>query len=667
MNPAAQVAPAAPAALLVACTYERSPFHPLHWAAADVVAIARALVRHCGFKRVIVLHRRPSPFFTEGETGNRESILNFARQLVPVDGDCPPELAFEIGLHIRRPTGPRKREQPDEFLELCRCRHSDPTPEQFDSLESLVVALLNRWLDAHPEGGPLPDPGTLQTRRERIHSVFPELTTPTPSEPGIEFRGIPTDAAIRNALIELDTDPVTREPTPFLLTVLSGHGVQLRGRNCFVLPDSHNRFLDLTTLPIESLIRWSGSQAVFIDACQIPFDATTFARTGQQGLQTPGVGTRDLGGNRIEPKDPTGWILGAPVAPLKGSVALLHTCWPGKPAAELQLWRQGIGTRCFLEAVRSSAWRSEPDADSSAGSSWNLSFEEIARQVYREVRQSSWSQARLRADARLVQDPYIHRAGIPEDLILARKSGPPSTRHQDPRLWVHPARLDDIHASRPLRTSLGIPFVHLQHCHALIACWPVRNRDFERFRVATPGSKAPPMESMDQADLPRTRVTHDEALAFCAWLTREEIDSGFLPPTGFRYDLPTDGEWDYCAGIYPPDRSPIQIQLTPIRPWAEEVRPAGFCYEAQGPIPVMEAAPLGEHQIQANPGLLGLGGNVWEMTKTPFRPDADSTISVRGQSYRTSVAAADLTIREERYVDLPSADVGFRVVLRVEA
>jgi hypothetical protein len=665
--------PPGPAALLIACTYERSPFRPLRWAAADAVALARALVRHCGFERVVVLHRRPSPFFTEGELGSREAILDFARQLVPKSTDSPHPLAEDISDHLRRPHKGAPAGTVDEVIDLTQLMAKDPTPEEFDSLESLVVAVLNRWLGHHASKSPPPTDELLRKRRQEFNDAFPDLAKPSAADTpllaeGIEFRGVPTASAIVKAIIELDRTPDTDQPAPLLFTALCGHGMHYRGRNCFLLPDSHNRFLDLTSLPIENLVRWSGSQALFIDACQVPFDAARSTKPGSQATSVHGISARDHVGLPGKPIETTGWTLSTPAAPSQGTIAFLHTCWPDRPALEFDLWRQGVGTRCFLEALRSTGWRAETDPDTSTGSGWKLTFEEVARQVYREVRQSTWTLARGQANDSVLQDPHLLRAGIPEDLVLARQPQAPPTHRQDPRLWIHPPRLDDIHASQPFRTSLGIPFVHLRQNKSLIACWPVRNRDFAHFLQANPGSQAPHTDAGANPDWPRTQVTLADAIAFCDWLTKRDIASGILPPVGFQYDLPTDGERDFSVGLPPQDRPPCQIQFTVCCPWQEPTPPEGFCYGSKGPIPVDAAALLDTQHRHAIPGLRGLAGNVWEMTKTPYKPNQgagdDFEMTVRGQSFRTPIAEADLARRESRFAVLRLADVGFRVVLR---
>lgn len=667
--------PTPPAALLIACTYERSPYPTLEWAAADVVAIARALVRHCGFQRVIVLHRRPHPFFTEGELGTRDVVLDFARQLVAKTTEPTPDRGFNIGDLLGIADRNPATLQAVEVADLKLLLSGEPTPEEFDSIESLVVAVLNRWLGSHPDDAPPPGERELLDRREQIAAVFPQLGPVHPpeaplSEGVIEFRGVPTPDAIQRALLDLDSDPDSGQPIPMLFTAVCGHGIHHRGRNCLLLPDSNLRFLELTTQPIEHLVRWSGSHCLFIDACQVPVDPKTFPsgrnhhRSRRRAAAPPGIGSRDHGGQRHKPPEPSNWSFPTPPAPSEGAVALLHTCWPGKPALEFSRWRHGIGTRCFLEALRNSAWRTESDPDLPNPSVRILAFEEIARQVCRDVQQASWTLALASSDPAFFQAPFLHRAGSAESLLLARTGIPPAPTSEDPRLWIHPPRLRDIHASRRFRNTLGIPFVHLRHGKSLIACWPVRNADFARFRAEQPGPAPSPSPGLPDPHWPCTQVSFQDAVAFCRWLTQFEVESGLLPPHGFRYDLPTDAEWDCCVGLCPQSLPPHQIHLPRQSPWRDKVKPVGFCYDASHPIPVQEAASLAALSVNAIPGVLGLAGNVWEMTSTPFEPNSTTRITVRGQSFRTPAAEADLCVREACFTDQARQDVGFRLVLR---
>ena len=94
-----------------------------------------------------------------------------------------------------------------------------------------------------------------------------------------------------------------------------------------------------------------------------------------------------------------------------------------------------------------------------------------------------------------------------------------------------------------------------------------------------PGDDARPVEN----------VSWEDAVAFCEQLTVRERAAGRLPP-GWRYDLPTDAQWDELLAD-----ADVRTAVTSL---------AGAPRE--GPVPVAEAGPPNRL------GLRGMLGNVWQ-------------------------------------------------------
>jgi formylglycine-generating enzyme required for sulfatase activity len=154
----------------------------------------------------------------------------------------------------------------------------------------------------------------------------------------------------------------------------------------------------------------------------------------------------------------------------------------------------------------------------------------------------------------------------------------------------------------------------------------------------------------DRSNHPVVHVSHDDALAYCAW-------------TGTR--LPSESEWEYAA----------RGGLDGARfPWGDELRPRGrhMCNIWQGDFPRhntgddghLGTAPVRSYRPNGY-GLYNMSGNVWEWTADRWEPDTDGPWTMRGGSYlchhsycnRYRVAA-----RTHNTGDSSGGNLGFRVV-----
>lgn len=172
-------------------------------------------------------------------------------------------------------------------------------------------------------------------------------------------------------------------------------------------------------------------------------------------------------------------------------------------------------------------------------------------------------------------------------------------------------------------------------------------------------------------DYPVTLICHEDAEAFCEWLSRKE---------GRQYRLPAEAEWEYAArggkegqrfpwGDAYPDGSKLNMadRRSPV-PWADRAVDDGYA----------RAAPVGSYEPN-HYWLYGMAGNVWELCSDYFDDDIyekrkdDTTVdptgprrakerSVRGGSWGFGAGPARIAARfgmpSDRCTDLN----GFRVV-----
>ncbi len=173
----------------------------------------------------------------------------------------------------------------------------------------------------------------------------------------------------------------------------------------------------------------------------------------------------------------------------------------------------------------------------------------------------------------------------------------------------------------------------------------------------------------NQPRQPVARVTWDQAMAFCRWLSRK---------TGDVYTLPTEEQWEWAcrAGTDTPfsygqvdadfsrhanfaDRSIIGLSYTRYGKKFEDFLPRDRrCDDRQ-----CVAAPVGAYEPNAF-GLHDMHGNVSEWTRSDYGPcgAGHERKAVRGGSWRDRPKKAYAAWRWGYYKFQPVFDVGFRVV-----
>lgn len=162
-------------------------------------------------------------------------------------------------------------------------------------------------------------------------------------------------------------------------------------------------------------------------------------------------------------------------------------------------------------------------------------------------------------------------------------------------------------------------------------------RPYERTRRhAWVDGKPPP----GHADHPVVMVSHDDAIAYAAWLRSR---------TGRPWRLPTELEWEKAA----------RGSDGRIFPWGDSFDPALLNSHDQGPF---DTLPVGSFPASASSyGLLDAAGQVFEWTASPGNP---GRFLVKGGSWDDSgCGICRPAARHGRPHDIKHILVGFRLVV----
>lgn len=253
-------------------------------------------------------------------------------------------------------------------------------------------------------------------------------------------------------------------------------------------------------------------------------------------------------------------------------------------------------------------------------------------------------------------------------------------------------------AGRPWTNSLKMRFMPLGRIH--MAVWQTRVRDFEAFVQATgydavgvmssaitrDGLKLTTMSWKDPGfaqtpEHPVVGVSWEDAVQFCAWLTKKERLEGILTDSQ-RYCLPTDQEWSEAVGLADAPGATPEARSGTVKamyPWGRTFPPpvdaanyAGSESSADAPEgwaviadfhdAFPRTAPVAAFKPNAC-GLCSVGGNVWEWCMDKFN-DTTNWRTLRGGSWATSYAEETLSSYRRGYEPFSRRDdVGFRCVL----
>lgn len=152
--------------------------------------------------------------------------------------------------------------------------------------------------------------------------------------------------------------------------------------------------------------------------------------------------------------------------------------------------------------------------------------------------------------------------------------------------------------------------------------FPVTNGQFSKY-LADSGAEPPgywdnPKYHGDAK--PVVGVSWTEARRFCQWLN--EFGK---PPNDYRFDLPTEAQWEFMARGTFPGTSPL-----PKFPWGTAAPTSSHAHFASNVGP----APVGNHSKGASPlGIEDLSGNVWEWCLDQWSADYSKHVDLIGEKH----------------------------------
>ena len=134
----------------------------------------------------------------------------------------------------------------------------------------------------------------------------------------------------------------------------------------------------------------------------------------------------------------------------------------------------------------------------------------------------------------------------------------------------------------------------------------------------------------------RSKVSWDDAQAFCAWLTKKERGEGKITADQ-RYRLPTDAEWSVAVGLEgeaggtPKDKN---MKIKGVFPWGTQWPPpkgAGNYSSGLGVDDYNNTSPVGSFKPNKY-GLSDMGGNVWQWCEDWYHGGQTSRV-LRGAAW----------------------------------
>jgi serine/threonine protein kinase len=312
--------------------------------------------------------------------------------------------------------------------------------------------------------------------------------------------------------------------------------------------------------------------------------------------------------------------------------------------------------------------------------------------------------ARLR-DNSIAESGSVYFSAGPDAIIESfeyRELSPPgAATSPSPSLAVSASSVASATKDTPFVNSLGMKFVPVPITGGptdgrtvLFSIWETRRSDYQPFVSATKRTWQPHPWNMagfeETPDHPAVAASWEDATEFCAWLTKQERESGKIAKDAV-YRLPKDHEWSCAVGIGDkenPTASPTEKSggiegyywgtVWPPPPGVEN-----FYGEESQSVPYGNVAPLAGYRdpfprtapvgsFKPNElGLYDLGGNVHEWCEEmPGTDLAHERRVTRGGAWWQKYEERDFFLSSKRTDHLRTARFGFdgfRVVLELPA
>lgn len=255
-------------------------------------------------------------------------------------------------------------------------------------------------------------------------------------------------------------------------------------------------------------------------------------------------------------------------------------------------------------------------------------------------------------------DPAL--AYLPKDAMLGfvLVPGGEFTMGSDPRVDRN-AYVNERWSTLQNQGQVAVPAYYISRYEVTVA-------QFGAFAAAT-GHRTDPAALQGAPEAPVTRVAWTDALAYCHWLEKKLRTSDATPPeiaglleNGWTITLPSEAQWEKAA----------RGSDGRIYPWGNQINRAYANFSARGVRPVGSFACA-----DCNLGLADMSGNVWELTRSPFKnypfdPDLshldlreDALWVMRGGSFQDGPNNIRAATRGGVGPGVRNGTIGFRLVL----